>query len=128
MLGAGFGVVGAQLPNLQMADLLPELHNDGGGAAEIGKELGIGLGTAVIGSIMFNIAIRSFVDNFSGWSTLQQVSRAAFVDGFQMAMVALAGMMLLALLLASFLPKTTAEAVRAAAVREAVADVTSKRV
>lgn len=128
VMGAGFGVVGAQLPNLQMADLLPELHNDGGGAAEIGKELGIGLGTAVIGSIMFNLAIRSFVDNFAGWSTLQQVSRAAFVDGFQMAMVALAGMMLLALLLASFLPKTTAEAVRAAAVREAVADVTSKRV
>ena len=128
IIGAGFGVVGAQLPTIQLANLLPARHDDASGFSELGKELGIGLGTAVIGSIMFSIAIRSFIDNADGWSNLEQVSQAAFVDGFQIAMGVLAGIVLLALLLSSFIPKISVEAVQAEEVREAVADVSSKRV
>jgi hypothetical protein len=63
VIGAGFGVISAQLPNIQMSTLSPALQGEGSGLAETGKELGIGLGTAVIGSIMFSLAIGGFVDN-----------------------------------------------------------------
>lgn len=129
LVGAGFGVVGAQLPNIQLSDLLPEQQEEASGLAELGKEVGIGLGTAVIGSIMFNIAISRFVENFTGWTgNLAQVSQEAFVAGFQGAVVILAAIVFCALLLSFFLPDVSVEAVAAEEVRELLADVSSKRV
>jgi len=61
-IGAGWGVISSQLPNIQLSTLSPKLQGEGSGFAETGKEFGIGLGTAVIGSIMFSIAVSGFVD------------------------------------------------------------------
>lgn len=62
IIGAGWGVISSQIPNIQLSTLSPELQGEGSGFAETGKELGIGLGTAVIGSIMFSMAVGGFVD------------------------------------------------------------------
>ena len=105
LIGAGFGVVGAQLPTMQMANLESGQQDDAHGVAEFGQELGVGLGTAVIGSIMFNMAISRFLAGVNGWSgNLAQISQDAFVAGFQMAIFVLAGIVLLALLLFSLIP------------------------
>ncbi|MCB0190347.1 MAG: MFS transporter [Anaerolineae bacterium] len=161
VIGCGFGVLSSQLPNIQMSTLTPELQGEGSGFAETGKELGIGLGTAVIGSIMFSMAIGGFVDNVARQAdipltaeeraetilliedeavpdrainaiaqrvpNLEQVGKEAFVEGFQIALGVLVGVLLVSLLAASFIPKVEAEEVAAAAVKEAVADVSSKR-
>ena len=63
VIGAGWGVISAQIPNVQLSTLSAKLQGEGSGFAETGKELGIGLGTAVIASIMFSMAIGGFVDN-----------------------------------------------------------------
>jgi hypothetical protein len=123
--------------------------------------LGIGLGTAVIASIMFSMAIGGFVDNVARQAdipltveeraetilliedealpdeavdaiaqrvpNLEQLGVEAFVEGFQIALGALAGVILLALLLASFIPKVETEEVTAGGTKELVADVSSKR-
>lgn len=60
--GAGFGVIGSQLPNIQLSTLSPELQGEGSGFAEMGKELGVGLGAAIIGSILFSLAVSGLVD------------------------------------------------------------------
>ena len=65
IIGAGWGVISSQIPNVQLSTLAHELQGEGSGFAETGKELGIGLGTAVIGSIMFSLAVSGFVDNFA---------------------------------------------------------------
>jgi MFS family permease len=61
--GAGFGAISAQIPNIQLSNLRPRLQGEGSGFSETGKELGIGLGIAVIGSIMFSMAIGGLVDS-----------------------------------------------------------------
>ena len=61
VIGAGFGVVSSQIPNITLSDLSPDLTGEGSGMAETGKELGIGLGTAVIGSILFSMAMSGVV-------------------------------------------------------------------
>ena len=161
VIGCGFGVLSSQLPNIQMSTLTPDLQGEGSGFAETGKELGIGLGTAVIGSIMFSMAIGGFVDNVARQAdipltaeeraetilliedeavpdrainaiaqrvpNLEQVGKEAFVEGFQIALGVLVGVLLVSLLAASFIPKVEAEEVAAPAVKEAVADVSSKR-
>ena len=63
VVGAGIGVFTSQVPNIQLATLEPELQGEASGFSEAGKELPVGLGTAVIGSIMFSMAMGSFVDN-----------------------------------------------------------------
>jgi len=161
VIGAGFGVISSQIPNIQMSSLMPDLQGEGSGFAETGKELGIGLGTAVIGSIMFSMAIGGFVDNVARQAdiplsladraetilliednavpdqainnvsqrvpNLEQVGKEAFVEGFQIALGVLVGVLLLSLLAASFIPKVEPEQVTAPEVKEAVADVSSKR-
>jgi len=161
VIGAGFGVITSQIPNIQMSSLTPDLQGEGSGFAETGKELGIGLGTAVIGSIMFSMAIGGFVDNVARQAdiplsleeraetilliedeaipdkainevsqrvpNLEQVGKEAFVEGFQIALGVLVGVLLVSLLVASFIPKVEPEKVTAQEVKEAVADVSSKR-
>ena len=39
IIGAGWGVIGAQIPNIQLSTLAPELQGEGSGFAELGKEL-----------------------------------------------------------------------------------------
>ena len=58
---------------------------------------------------------------------LEQLGNVAFVEGFQIAVGVLAGVVLVSLLLASFIPKVPVEAVKDRDVRESVADVSSKR-
>ncbi len=161
ILGAGFGVVNSQIPNIQMSTLLPELQGEGSGFAEVGKELGIGLGVAVVGSVMFSMAIGGFVDNVAKQAdvpltaeerahtilliedaavpdsaidevaqrvpNLEQVGKESYVEGFQIALGMLVAVVLVALVLASFIPKVETEAVTDPGVKEAVADVSSKR-
>jgi MFS family permease len=62
VIGLGFGTVTTQIGNIQISTLSPELQGGASGFAEMMKEIGVGLGTAVIGSIMFSIAISGMVD------------------------------------------------------------------
>ena len=62
VIGLGFGTVTTQIGNIQLSSLEPELQGGGSGFAEMSKEIGVGLGTAVIGSIMFSVAIGGLVD------------------------------------------------------------------
>jgi len=161
VLGAGWGVISAQIPNIQLSTLPPKLQGEGSGFSETGKELGIGLGTAVIASIMFSMAIGGFVDNVARQAdipltveeraeavllledealpaeavqaisqrvpNLEQVGKEAYVEGFQTTLGALVGVLLLALLVASFIPAVEPEVVTAKETKELVADVSSKR-
>lgn len=161
VIGCGIGVISSQLPNIQMSTLTPVLQGEGSGFAETGKELGVGLGTAVIGSIMFSMAIGGFVDNVARQAdipltpaeraetilliedqavpdraineisqrvpNLEQVGKEAFVEGFQIALGVLVGVILISLLAASLIPRVETEAVTAQDIKEAVADVASKR-
>ncbi len=162
IIGCGIGVIASQLPNIQMSTLSPELQGEGSGFAETGKELGIGLGTAVVGSLLFSLALGGFVDNVARQANipltaaeraevimliedealpdsaidqvseqvpnLEQVGKEAYVEGFQMAVGVIVGIVLVAFLAASFIPQVPTEAVMADEVRETVADFASKRV
>lgn len=161
VIGTGWGVISAQIPNIQLSTLSPRLQGQGSGFSETGKELGIGLGTAVIASIMFSMAIGGFVDNVARQADipltleeraeailliedealpdeaveaisqripdLEQVGREAYVEGFRIALGALAAILLAALLLASLIPRVETGEVTAEGTKELVADVSSKR-
>jgi len=71
VIGAGWGVLSSQLPNIQLSTLPLKLQGEGSGFAETGKEFGIGLGTAVIGAIMFSMAMSGFVDNVARTADIQ---------------------------------------------------------
>ena len=58
---------------------------------------------------------------------LEQLGKDAYVEGFQITLGVLVGILLVALLAASFIPKVETEAVTAPKVKEAVADVSAKR-
>jgi MFS family permease len=62
VVGLAFGVVTTQVSNLLVSPLSPELQGSGSGFAEMAKALGVGLGTAVIGSILFSAALGGMVD------------------------------------------------------------------
>jgi len=62
VIGLGFGTVTTQIGNIQLSTLSPKLQGGASGFAEMMKGVGVGLGTAVIGSIMFSIAIGGMVD------------------------------------------------------------------
>jgi len=62
VVGLAFGVVTTQVSNLLVSPLSPELQGSGSGFAEMAKALGVGLGTAVIGSILFTAALGGMVD------------------------------------------------------------------
>lgn len=61
IVGCGFGA-SAQIPNIQLSTLPADLQGEGSGFAESGKELGVGMGAAVIGSILFGLALGGQVD------------------------------------------------------------------
>ena len=61
-VGLGFGVVTTQVSNVLLSPLSPDLQGSGSGFAEMAKEMGVGIGTAVIGSIMFSLALGGMVD------------------------------------------------------------------
>jgi len=71
VIGAGWGVLSSQLPNIQLSTLPLKLQGEGSGFAETGKEFGIGLGTAVIGAIMFSMAVGGFVDKVARTADIQ---------------------------------------------------------
>jgi len=62
VVGLGFGVVVTQVPNVQLSTLPAELQGEGSGLAETVKAVGVGLGTAVIGSVMFGLSLGGMVD------------------------------------------------------------------
>ena len=62
VIGLGFGTVFAQVPNIQLSKLPPELQGEGSGLAETCKGMGVGLGTSLIGSVMFGLALGNMVD------------------------------------------------------------------
>jgi MFS family permease len=161
VMGAGFGVVSAQIPNIQLSKLSAELRGEGSGFAETGKELGIGLGTAVIASIMFGLALSGSVDGIARHANvslspeqrnelivkledetlpdeaakivketvpnLESVITEANVEAFQITLGILATLLLLALLVASIIPKVDPEEATAPEMKQKVADVSSKR-
>ena len=58
---------------------------------------------------------------------LEQLSQEAYVEGFQLTLGVLVAILLLALLVAAFIPRVEREEVVAKETREAVADVSAKR-
>jgi hypothetical protein len=162
VIGAGFGVISAQIPNIQLSTLSAKLQGEGSGFAETGKELGVGLGTAVIGSIMFGLALGGSVDAVAtqmGVSlspeqrneivvqledasfpdeaakivseevpNLESLVTQANVEAFQITLGVLTALLLAAPLVASFIPRIRAEDANAQRSREAVADVSSRRI
>lgn len=166
VLGTGFGVVSSQAPNITLSTLTPEQLGEGSGLAETGKELGVGLGTAVVGSILFSLAIGGVVDGTAqlfaidlpaaernaiiveledsglpdeveqeiaqlpaeARQALDTVVEDAYVGAMRGTLGVLVGVVLAALLVASFIPKVEPETVTAEETREAVADVSSRRI
>lgn len=61
VVGAAFGVISSQAPNIQMSALEPHQVGEGSGVAEVGKEIGIGLGTAVVGGILLSSSLTAAV-------------------------------------------------------------------
>jgi MFS family permease len=143
VVGLGFGVVVTQVPNVQLSTLPAELQGEGSGLAETVKALGVGLGTAVIGSVMFGLALGGMVDMVAEQveveltikerseliiqvedqtipedveelvatqvPNLEELTRAAYVKAFQTTLGVLAGIVLLAILVASFIPRVETE-------------------
>jgi predicted MFS family arabinose efflux permease len=139
LVGVGFGMVTAQISNVLVSPLPQDLQGSGSGFAEMAKELGVGLGTAVIGSIMFSAALGGMVDKVALQAgeritpeeraeliiqiedetvpeeveqivaervpQLEQLTRAAYVEAFQLTLGVLIGMVLLAMFIASFIPR-----------------------
>lgn len=139
VVGLGFGVVVTQVPNVQLSTLPAELQGEGSGLAETVKAVGVGLGTAVIGSVMFGLALGGMVDMVAEQvevelsakerseliiqvedqtipedveelvatqvPNLEELTRAAYVKAFQTTLGVLGGIVLLAILVASFIPR-----------------------
>ena len=144
VVGLGFGVVVTQIPNVQLSSLPAELQGEGSGLAETTKAVGVGLGTAVIGSVMFGLALGGMVDKVATQveveitekerselivqiedetvpedveelvaeqvPNLEDLTREAYVEAFQSTLGVLMGVVLLALLAASFIPRVETEA------------------
>ncbi len=164
VIGCGSRVLISQIPNVQLSSLLPELQGEGSGLAETGKELGMGLGAAFIGSILFSLAIGGVLDGVARQANtamapdersaivvdlednalpdealrdlaqlpadarqaLEAVVEDAYVGAFQGTLGVLASVLLLALMVASFIPKVETEGVTDPETKEAVADVSSR--
>jgi MFS family permease len=139
VVGLAFGVVTTQVSNLLVSPLSPELQGSGSGFAEMAKALGVGLGTAVIGSILFTAALGGMVDKVAVEAgeqiapperaalilqiedervpeeverivaervpRLEEFTRAAYVEAFQVTLGVLIAMVLLAFFIASFIPR-----------------------
>jgi MFS family permease len=144
VVGLGFGVVVTQIPNVQLSALPAKLQGEGSGLAETTKAVGVGLGTAVIGSVMFGLALGGMVDKVATQveveitekerselivqiedetvpedveelvaekaPNLEDLTREAYVEAFQTTLGVLMGVVLLALLVASFIPRVETEA------------------
>jgi hypothetical protein len=145
VVGLAFGVVTTQVSNLLVSPLSSELQGSGSGFAEMAKALGVGLGTAVIGSILFSAALGGMVDKVAMEAgeqitleeraelilqvedeslpeeverivaervpALEELTREAYVDAFQVTLGVLIAMVLLAFFIASFIPRIDAERV-----------------
>jgi MFS family permease len=143
--GLGFGVMTTQASNVLISPLSPDLQGSASGFAETAKAMGIGLGTAVIGSIMFTAALGGMVDKVAVQAgeqitpqeraelilqiedervpeeverivaervpNLETLTRMAYVEAFQITLGVLIAMVLLALFVASFIPRVSAETV-----------------
>jgi hypothetical protein len=142
LVGLGFGVVTTQVSNVLISPLPEELQGTGSGFAEMAKELGVGMGTAVIGSIMFSVALGGMVDKVALEAgeqitaqertelilqiedenvpaevdrivaervpRLEELTREAYVEAFQVTLGVLIAMVLLAMLIAAFIPRIDA--------------------
>jgi MFS family permease len=142
VVGLGFGVVTTQVSNVLLSPLPADLQGTGSGFAEMAKEMGVGLGTAVIGSIMFSAALGGMVDKVAAQAgeqitaqeraelivqiedervpeeverivaerapNLEELTRFAYVEAFQVTLGVLIAMVLLALFIASFIPRIEA--------------------
>jgi len=145
VVGLGFGIVVTQVPNVQLSTLTAKLQGEGSGLAETVKAVGVGLGTAVIGSVMFGLALGGMVDLVAEQvneeltaeerseliiqvedktipedveklvatmaPNLEKLTRAAYVKAFQTTLGVLAGIVLLAIMFASFIPRVEVEEV-----------------
>ena len=146
VVGLGFGAVFAQVPNIQLSGLPAELQGEGSGLAETCKGIGVGLGTSLIGSVMFGLALGGMVDTVATQTrvelsadergalivqieddtvpleveqfvsdkvpNLEEIMRAAYVEAFQTTLGVLTGIVLAALLVASFIPRLKPQATR----------------
>jgi MFS family permease len=144
VVGLGFGTVFAQVPNVQLSGLPAALQGEGSGLAENCKGIGVGLGTYLIGSVMFGLALGGMVDTVATQTrvelsaedrsalivkieddtvpreveqfvsdkvpNLEEIMREAYVRAFQTTLGVLTGIVLAALLVASFIPNVGAKA------------------
>jgi len=142
VVGLGFGVVTTQVSNVLLSPLPADLQGTGSGFAEMAKAMGVGLGTAVIGSIMFSAALGGMVDKVAIQAgeqitaqeraelivqiedkrvpeeverivaervpNLQELTRTAYVEAFQVTLGVLIAMVMLALFIASSIPRVEA--------------------
>jgi MFS family permease len=143
VVGLGFGTVFAQVPNIQLSRLPDVLQGEGSGLAETCKGVGVGLGTSLIGSVMFGLALSGMVDTVALQTqvelspkerstlilqieddtvpheveqfvservpNLKQIMQTAYVKAFQTTLGVLTGIVLLALIVASFIPNLRTE-------------------
>ena len=121
----------------------PRCKVEGSGLAETVKAVGVGLGTAVIGSVMFGLALGGMVDRVvervgekitveerseliiqvedqtipeeveelvaTKAPNLDELTRVAYVKAFQTTLGVLTGIVLFAILVASFRPRVEVE-------------------
>ena len=146
VIGLGFGTVFAQVPNIQLSKLPPELQGEGSGLAETCKGMGVGLGTSLIGSVMFGLALGNMVDTVALQTqvelsqeergtlilqvednalpleveqlvsekvpNLKSIMSESYVKAFQTTLGLLTGIVLLALVVASFIPSVKRQNVK----------------
>ncbi len=62
VLGLGFGVIGSQMNNIALLFIPPHRASEASGLLELGKDIGLALGVAVIGSLMVATTLGSVVD------------------------------------------------------------------
>ena len=83
VLGLGFGVIGSQMNNIALLFIPPHRASEASGILELGKDIGLALGVAVIGSLMVATTLGSTVDGIlkvSGVAVTPEERQALIIE------------------------------------------------
>ena len=82
VIGLGAGVIGSQMNNVALLKIPPHRSSEASGLLELGKDIGLALGVALIGSLMVSTTLGSAVDGMlkvSGVAVTPQERQALII-------------------------------------------------